>query len=87
MVFTALQLAVHACVHQDAEGASLAMSHMHALYTFDYILAPGTSVKNMAKWAQAIRKSREQARPLFQKYDYGSVCHTRLWLPRNCNRR
>ncbi len=47
----------------------------------------GTSVKNIAKWAQAIRKSRERAQLLFQKYDYGRACYTPTGLPRTCNMR
>ncbi len=52
-----------------------------------YASPAGTSVKNMAKWAQAIRKSRERAQPLFQKYDYGRACRTPTGLPKTCNMR
>ncbi|KAL4857745.1 Lysosomal acid lipase/cholesteryl ester hydrolase [Chlorella vulgaris] len=47
----------------------------------------GTSVKNLAHWAQAIRKSRQRQRPLFQQYDYGTVCNTPAGLPQTCNMR
>lgn len=47
----------------------------------------GTSVKNLAHWAQAIRKSRERERPLFQRYDYGDVCTLPSGLPKTCNMR
>lgn len=47
----------------------------------------GTSVKNMAHWAQLIRQSAELQRPLFRRYDYGSSCTTATGSPRNCNRR
>lgn len=47
----------------------------------------GTSVMNMAHWAQAVRKSRQSAATLFQKFDYGSQCMTARGLPRTCNQR
>ena len=47
----------------------------------------GTSVKNMAAWAQLIRQSSEQGKSLFRRYDYGSECFTRSKYPQNCNRR
>ncbi|PSC70369.1 lysosomal acid lipase cholesteryl ester hydrolase [Micractinium conductrix] len=47
----------------------------------------GTSVKTIAQWAQAIRRSRQQRRPLFQMYDYGSMCSLPSGRPRTCNMR
>jgi lysosomal acid lipase/cholesteryl ester hydrolase len=47
----------------------------------------GTSVKNMAHWAQLVRQSAEFTAFLFRRYDYGSVCVDRRGGPRNCNRR
>ena len=44
-------------------------------------------MKNVAHWAQAIRKSRQREHPLFQMYDYGSVCTSPRGLPRTCNMR
>ena len=45
----------------------------------------GTSVKNVAHWAQLIRKSAEERAFLFRRYDYGSVCVSTGGAPRNCN--
>lgn len=56
----------------------------------------GTSVKNMAHWAQLIRQSGEERTSLFRRYDYGNTCFTTartsplengLGSPRNCNKR
>lgn len=47
----------------------------------------GTSVKNMAHWAQLVRGSAEQQLPLFRRYDYGMACVLPSGTPRNCNRR
>lgn len=38
----------------------------HVLSASPYWLVTGTSVKNVAHWAQAIRKSRLREHPLFQ---------------------
>lgn len=47
----------------------------------------GTSVKNMAHWAQLVRQSAELQRSLFRRYDFGKQCMTPTGSPRNCNRR
>ena len=47
----------------------------------------GTSVKNIAHWAQLIRQSSEQRAGLFRRYDYGNVCTARRGGPMDCNRR
>lgn len=51
------------------------------------LLCAGTSVKNLAHWAQAIRRSRERRHPLFEMYDYGHSCVTPRGLPQTCNMR
>jgi pimeloyl-ACP methyl ester carboxylesterase len=47
----------------------------------------GTSVKNMAHWAQLIRQSGEERTSLFRRYNYGNKCFTSRGAPQNCNRR
>jgi len=58
----------------------------------------GTSVKNMAHWAQLIRQSGEERTSLFRRFDYGHTCLTTttgttgplengVGSPRNCNKR
>jgi hypothetical protein len=49
----------------------------------------GTSVKNMAHWAQLIRQSGEERTSLFRRYDYGNTCSTATShkMPQNCNER
>lgn len=47
----------------------------------------GTSVKNMAHWAQLIRQSAEERTGLFRRYDYGTACTTSSGASRDCNRR
>jgi len=44
----------------------------------------GTSVQNMAHWAQAVRNPNPQA---MGYYDYGTQCRTLLQLPRPCNQK
>lgn len=52
-----------------------------------FLPVPGTSVMNMAKWAQSVRKSRQPGGPVFEKYDFGNVCVSPSGLPRTCNLR
>lgn len=47
----------------------------------------GTSVKNMAHWAQLVRQSAEHGKPLFRRYDYGTACASPAGRPQSCNRR
>jgi pimeloyl-ACP methyl ester carboxylesterase len=47
----------------------------------------GTSVKNMAHWAQLIRQSSEEQSFLFRRYNYGNQCSTSTGNPKNCNTR
>lgn len=48
----------------------------------------GTSVKNMAHWAQLVRGKGGPHGPTFARYDYGQDCFsTASGLPRNCNQR
>eukprot|EP00887_Chlorella_sp_A99_P007411 scaffold2.g7411.t1 len=51
----------------------------------------GTSVKNMAHWAQAVRRSRQRAEagqaPQLDRYDYSNTCWTPRGLPHTCNMR
>lgn len=47
----------------------------------------GTSVKNMAHWAQAARQSAQRSEPLFRRYDYGTACLSPTGAPQNCNQR
>jgi len=53
----------------------------------------GTSVKNMAHWAQLIRQSKEERTSLFRRFDYGNKCFTTrpsrngVDTPQNCNKR
>lgn len=47
----------------------------------------GTSVKNMAHWAQLIRRAWDTGRPAFGRYDYGAQCSTPSGAPAACNRR
>lgn len=47
----------------------------------------GTSVKNMAHWAQLVRQSKQRNEYLFRYFDYGNSCETVSGKPRNCNQR
>jgi len=41
----------------------------------------GTSVRNMAAWAQLVR----QRAPRFCRFDFGGACARRFGAPRPCN--
>ena len=47
----------------------------------------GTSVKNLAHWAQLVRDSRHGSEFFFRQFDYGSACMTATGKPKNCNKR
>lgn len=47
----------------------------------------GTSVKNMAHWAQLVRGKSGYQSPTFARYDYGQNCFKATGHPRNCNQR
>jgi len=47
----------------------------------------GTSVRNLAHWAQGVRQAAEQHMPLFRRYDYGTSCVSPSGAPKNCNKR